>query len=280
MTSEITLFRRRQLFHTSTTSEFTQWPVDHRLRRQIRGAAQVPNQRYCDHEWILADLPRRIYHEKNITGPEIQFAQDLAAPATTGGILILVERPSNGHKYGARFDTIIENCATLKAVNELLQIVSGGACNIRNTSVFDFMPFINEGSERDTDKNREIAQQACWAMIEEKKPDIVLCCSGEMQEELVPELEEYRGNGRNQWFHVDLSGGLDTLGNNKLNVFRPSYAVDFQPTYSVFRDFFVLEFTHAIGLLRGDWKNENWMEDLRQEAMSQAELLLLCEQPQ
>lgn len=50
----------------------------------------------------------------------------------------------------------------------------------------------------------------------------------------------------------------------RVNAIHPSYAMNRVPTESCFRQLLTLEFAHGFGMWRGTWKEERWMQDLRE----------------
>ena len=76
-------------------------------------------------------------------------------------------------------------------------------------------------------------------------------------------MEELRSLGVGQVFpseQIDLGHGISA---KRVNAFRPSFAVFHNPAMSSFGQLLLLEVAHACGVLRGDWREEKWMSELR-----------------
>lgn len=127
------------------------------------------------------------------------------------------------------------------------------------------LPLVTEKCEATADSQRTFT-----TMTLQKKPVVVLCCSGGMKG-LLGSSSEFTSIGMGRTFNTPTQE-YDPHA-YRVNAFHPSYAMYYHPTFSVFRDLLVLEFTHAFGVLRGDWVEESWMGTLREEAGQQAKAL-------
>jgi len=56
----------------------------------------------------------------------------------------------------------------------------------------------------------------------------------------------------------------------RINAFHPSYALYHRPYQSAFRRLLLLEVARTCGELRGGWKEEEWMQRIRQRCQSKA----------
>lgn len=259
-------------------------PVDHRLQHYLLRAPHLAanlDRERGGHVDQLADFANSLhyaYGEPAIPLEEREFAQYLAAPATRGGLLCLLERPTKYQNYRAEPKAIIDESPTLKSVDDLLKVLSGGRYDITNTSTFDMMPFVPREKEgqavRDTANNRENARATCFDMIGQKRPQVVLCCAGKM-ETLSLNMSMYSGAGVGKSFTNTETVNPDGSKSVLIKVFHPSYAVRYRPTESVFLHLLMLEFAQAFGQLRGDWVEQDWMDDLRREASKKASIKAL-----
>jgi len=57
----------------------------------------------------------------------------------------------------------------------------------------------------------------------------------------------------------------------RINAFHPSYALYHRSTESAFRQLLLLEVARTCGELRGDWREEEWMHDLRRHCRKKAQ---------
>jgi hypothetical protein len=101
-------------------------------------------------------------------------------------------------------------------------------------------------------------------MVRAKEPDIILCCfKTETQNPLVEKLQS-RGVGQNIFpDNPELTGF--GFSSTLVNAFHPSYAINYYPISSCFKQLLVLEFTKAFALWRQSWTEEPWMKGLRDE---------------
>lgn len=58
----------------------------------------------------------------------------------------------------------------------------------------------------------------------------------------------------------------------RVNAFHLSFALYYRRNESVFRQLLLLEVAQTCGRLRGDWKEEKWMDDLRLRCREMAKL--------
>jgi hypothetical protein len=70
--------------------------------------------------------------------------------------------------------------------------------------------------------------------------------------------------------HQELEPGFQT---QLVNAFHPSYAVNYNPHESCFRQLLILETTQACGLYAGRWHNKCWMDDMREQCKKRASAL-------
>ncbi|KAK7178497.1 hypothetical protein PSPO01_15457 [Paraphaeosphaeria sporulosa] len=54
----------------------------------------------------------------------------------------------------------------------------------------------------------------------------------------------------------------------RVNAFHPSFAINYHPHMSCFRQLLILEVAQACGLNRGQWHNQIWMDELRKSCQA------------
>ena len=250
-------------------------PIDHRLRSLLR--PDPPASDLCagrgKHAMILEQYGRdlRIAGEK-ISLPEIEFTKTLAIPETKGGVLVLLQQPAPNQQYdGHDFNTIIQGCETLKTIDNVLRAVVGSS--LKDTSCFDAFPFqkvpIPVRSETGYFEYGE-AYNVCKEMIQQKQPDVVLCCYQS------PDTTKFKllyslGVGKMRTSRVRLGDRFCI----PVNAFHPSYAVNYNKGESCFRTLYMLEALKAFYEFNGTWTESKWMDQLRSFCMKRAKDLVI-----
>ncbi|KAL1965857.1 hypothetical protein VTN77DRAFT_4990 [Rasamsonia byssochlamydoides] len=239
-------------------------PIDHRLRRIIR-RAQI--KRPCDenagHLRILYEFGSRLVYEedRNVPVCEIDFATEMARPDSKGGIVVALYRPSSKQDFSTGFVSARDSCGSLKAVKDLVSAASDRKLGFDDVSTFDAIPILHE-LVKDADLIND-AQDTFAEMIVAKQPDVVICCwKCDAQNELVKSLQSI-GVGKCFDKPTLTYGPSLSLSLLRVNAFHPSFAINYNPTYSCFRRLLILEFTKAFALWRQDWEEEKWMTELR-----------------
>jgi hypothetical protein len=235
-------------------------PVDHRIVDIIK-QIEVPS--FSDtssHIDILESFGQDAKRNgQRVPDSERNHGSNLALPATKGGILVSLLRPPRNQTYDNGFTADADACRTTGAVANLVAVASGRETTIDDVSTFDTLPYSPEGA--DEDELVKKAEYTFTEMVTAKEPDIVLCCyQGKSDNEFVRNL---RSLGIGRVFdepNLRISANCTTT---RVNAFHPSYAVNYQSTYSCFRRLLLLEFVQAFSLLSGEWKEEEWMNALR-----------------
>lgn len=252
-------------------------PIDHRLRRTIRRARiELHTGNFSKHVEILHAFGASLEREgapgtAYLSIPELSFGIEMAKPASKGRVLVALCRPYSKQRYSGGFVTSRDDCSTIRAVSELISAVNDRKFGFDDVSTFDAIPFLHEGI-----KTKFIIQQSQRTfaeMIEAKQPDVVLCCFQEDEEtpnELVQDLRSIKVGRTFEQPILEYGPSLSLI---RVNAFHPSYAINYNPTYSCFRQLLTLEFTKAFALWRNDWKEEDWMTTLRDVCRGQAKHL-------
>lgn len=245
-------------------------PVDHRIIKIIKRIKCPTHHGRSSHIDVLDAFSRTaIREDKPIPESESHHTSELAGPDTTGGVLVTLLRPPRNQCFDHGYSAEISRCRTTRAVADLISTATNRQLTIDDVSVFDTLPLSPEGSD-DKELVRE-AEATFSRMVEAKKPDVILCC--------------YQGNSSNSFVNSLRSIGVGqvfgpqafTIGSDctaqGINAFHPSYAVNYNATYSCFRRLLLLEFTHAFYHWTGEWKEEPWMESLRSHCRTTAQTI-------
>ena len=253
-----------------------QIPIDHRLRSLLRPHSPVSNPftGQSEHASILEKYGRDLQSSgEKIGRPEIDFAKKLAMPETKGGIVILLQQPAPNQQYEGRdFHTIVQECETLRAVDNVLRAIIGSS--LEKTSCFDAFPFqkvpIPPRSQTGYVEYEE-AYDVCREMIQAKQPDVVLCCYRS------PDITKFDllyslGVGK---MHAARTRLHDQFRWIPVNAFHPSYAVNYNKGESCFRTLYMVEALQAFHKFNGTWTERIWMDQLRSFCMNRAKDLVI-----
>lgn len=251
---------------------------DHRLRRLFKPISLNLAQR-SDH---VSDIEAR-GEALNRSPEEIQVTAQLAGPAFKGGIAITLMQPRDFHPFGEGVDAVIESCETFRALNDVLAVVSCGTLDIRtNVTVIGLLPYISERpAEIDDAKLMESFRTSVQAICD-KEPKVLLC-AGKLQSERAGTFDNRKGNawklesvGVGKKFdsaYTTIScEGRGIVAIRKVNGFHPSHAMNYCPHISLLRQLQILVGTQTCGMFRGDWKEEEWMDELRSQCQNISKL--------
>ena len=236
--------------------------VDHRLKRLVRTVPVPDTSNTTNHCQLLRNLPTRITRPKEpITDQEIDFTAWLARPNTDGGIIVLLERPANNHPYHLGRAITFSSCTTLIVLDQCFSFVSRGSITLNNVSVIDSLPYTREKDNINAQYKYDLRHQV-FLILQAKRPQVTLCMWQE-KEQLPLSIARFKSVGVGKTF----SKSLIHLGHHhrtrRINAFHPSYAVRYRSSESAFRQLLLLEVARACGELRGDWREEEWMQELR-----------------
>ena len=238
-------------------------PVDHRLKPLLSSQPQKPSRiALGSHQSTLEQYGRESDRSESRSPASsengIRFARWLAGPMQQGGLVIALSQPAPTQRYTADCENVKNECATLYWLDDILRLI--GCSSLQKTSCFDAFPFcLKRPRHKECPPEMRNAYEIFLQMICQKEPDVILCAwqppkgFGEAQ---------YCSKGigvTNETETVMVSGRPIKL----VNAFHPSYAINFYPNESCFRQLFLLETAKAFGELDGRWVEEPWMLTLR-----------------
>ncbi|KAM5528578.1 hypothetical protein FOXYSP1_19059 [Fusarium oxysporum f. sp. phaseoli] len=248
--------------------------VDHRIRLLFKPVSANSTER-SNH---VSRIKSR-GHSLNRPYYEIEVTAKLAGPESKGGIAIALQQPRHNHPFKDGLDTVIEDCETLCALDDVFTTVSCGTLDIRtDITIIDLLPFMSRDIKQIDDINLRESFKASGRAISDKEPDVLLC-AGKIWLPRVGKNDDRKGDawrfesiGVGERFdsiaklpskvrirHED--GGLVTI--LRVNGFHPSYAVNHHPHVGVLRQLQILTGAETCGMLRGDWEEKEWMDELR-----------------
>jgi hypothetical protein len=246
-------------------------PIDHRLRSLLQPYQRDSHPCAAKHAKILEKYGKALLNSrKDISGAEIQFNKTLAMPETKGGVLILLQQPASNQLYdGLDFDTIVQQCETLRAVDNVLRTVVGSS--LKETSCFDAFPFQKVPISKKSmtgNSTYEVAYQIFEKMIHEKQPDVVLCCY-QSPDPAKFNMPQSLGVGKTL-------SSKERFGDRiciPVNAFHPSYAINYNRSESCFRTLYILQALLAYHVCNGTEKEREWMRPLRLLCQAKAAVL-------
>ncbi|KAI0425868.1 hypothetical protein F5Y09DRAFT_334589 [Xylaria sp. FL1042] len=256
--------------------------IDHRIRRLCKPTRSEEFPEPSTHLSVLQRYGSRLGCETD----EISVTTQLAGPAKTGGILVTLQQPRDNHPFEFGLDSVIEDCESLTALDELFRTASCGTLNVKkHVSLVDLLPFTPQPADTIQSRDLQDAFQTARLTICAKQPDVVLCAgkiwlpyedrnlrrgvANQEKSDIKGELWklESTGVGRpDQYDTVRLRGsGRGQVMMSKVNGFHPSYAVNYHPEHTNLKQLLLLSIVKTCGTYRGDWDEERWMDTLRTE---------------
>ncbi|QKX64630.1 uncharacterized protein TRUGW13939_11805 [Talaromyces rugulosus] len=254
--------------------------IDHRIRRLFQPVASVPSSApRGGHVSRIGIQGLTLKKQKD----EIQVTRQLAGPNTTGGIAIALQQPSDYHPFGDGVNAVVDSSPTLSALGDLFAVVSCGTLDIiSDISVIDLLPYTTEGDMEEMDaKMLRNGFQTSTEVFSDKKPDVLLCAGKiwlkklEMFQDDFDAQKQCKGDAW-QLESIGIGKIFDKYAHakihdeNKSNVrirrvngFHPSHAIRYNPHQSCLIQLLLLIVSETCGILRGDWKEEEWMRYLR-----------------
>ncbi|KAF2259624.1 hypothetical protein CC78DRAFT_591810 [Lojkania enalia] len=255
-------------------------PIDHRLKPLFSTGLITLNPYISSggHAREIESYGRYLQEYRvDISDNEVKFAKWLSMPETKGGVVIVLQQPAEHQRYFSDHHQTVKDCDTLDAVDEVCKAVTG--YGIERISCFDAFPFHKIPVSKSLEKYEENLDEAYaifLRMIEQKQPDVVLCCYRS------PHSTKYKdfqciGIGRTRDYQVTVQGQRYTC----VNCFHPSYALNYLEDKSALRSLFIIEATQAFRRANGTWRESSWMTHVRENcaAIVQIDLEDRQEQP-
>jgi hypothetical protein len=239
--------------------------VDHRIRRLFSAVPQVnPSTRHGTHLPALRDYGK----EAGRPTDELAVTEEIAGPATMGGIVIVLQQPRENHPFRQGTVAVMNDCPTFVALDHVFDAASRGTINIRrDVSMIDLLPYTSAAAMQEMDiKALKKAFQTSVQAVCGKRPKVVLC-AGKVRTEFdkgeAKKLESI-GVGKVHRYPITMVRGDDwDTEILSVNGFHPSHAVNYRPELSCLRQLLLLVAAETCGTYRGDWSDETWMNSLR-----------------
>ncbi|GJC77457.1 hypothetical protein ColLi_00295 [Colletotrichum liriopes] len=248
--------------------------VDHRIRRLFR-----PVPRYATEPSTHVSRIEKEGRSLQLYRAEIQVTAQLAGPPVKGGIVVMLQQPRSNHPFERGLDAVINDCETLRALEDIFTVVSRGTLNFRrDIAVLDLLPYVS-GDPSDIDDTRlKNAFRTSTATVCDKRPDVLLCAGRIMMpfaraKKVKGSAYMFENIGIGEQFGripkwpvramVRHEGQRGFVAVPKVNGFHPSHAMNYHSHVSLLRQLLILIGAEACGMYRGDWDEFMWMDELR-----------------
>lgn len=247
--------------------------VDHRIRRLFKpldlgGPTESPK-----HSSVFENRGKSLGRSDE----EIQVTAQLAGSPVKGGIAVTLQQPRHNQPFEQGLNAVIKESKTLSALNDIFTAVSCRTLDIRtNVAVINLLPYESERdlTKIDDAKLRESFRVSAQAIYDEK-PAVLLCAGKVRLDEdkckLKGDASTLESIGVGRGFGSDVEPveveiryrEHDLVRISRVNSFDPSYAINYRPHDSLLRQLLILSGAETCGRWRKDWKNEGWMDNLR-----------------
>jgi hypothetical protein len=259
--------------------------VDHRIRRLFKPVCNDLTE-LSNHVSLIETRGQSLERPHS----EIQVTAQLAGPAFKGGIAVALQQPRHNHPFEEGLDAVIRDCETLYALDDVFAAVSCRSLDIRtNVTIVDLLPYVSEPIASIDGAILEKSFCASKHIMLAKEPSVLLC-AGKIR---LPNTEQSRkrkgdafklesikfgekfGDTREPPVEAKIrregNRGLVTI--RRVNGFHPSYAMNYHPHVSCLRQLQILIGAETCGMLRGDWEEKKWMDELRRRCQDVSEAL-------
>ncbi|KAH7012011.1 hypothetical protein B0J12DRAFT_690948 [Macrophomina phaseolina] len=251
--------------------------IDHRLRKLFKPVGQRTNiemrtreRSHVQHIYEMG-LDHGLQH-RPVSSKELEVTSQLSMPEARGGIAIALLQPAQSHPYDSGIEQVISGCPTLCALAEVFYTVSRHTViQLDEVTVIDSMPY-TEPEDRLSGLERQNKRNDFYRAIKKKRPDVLLCMWKKRRD--MPSLADgTQSLGVGRSFKDPKLPLSSTFLTYRLNAFHPSYAVNYNPQFACFRQLLILEIARACGIQRGEWREAEWMGELRRRCRIKAQSL-------
>ncbi|KAE8397461.1 hypothetical protein BDV37DRAFT_291977 [Aspergillus pseudonomiae] len=247
--------------------------VDHRIRslfRPIRARTQASMPGDPADAQLLKSLADR-RTDRYISKHEIDITLELFGPQATGGITVVLQQPWRFHPYWKGIEAVVGACPTFSAVDEAFSAASCGTISIGSStlSIIDSLPFVRP-QDNLSSWDRWIIRNATSDVIITKDPDVVLCMWRQAKNNELGPMSEFRSLGIGHDFDQPTLCLRPGSVAERVNSFHPSFAINFNPYNSCFRQLLLLNVAKACRIYEGTWREEEWMDSLKERCKEEA----------
>ncbi|KAH7188064.1 uncharacterized protein B0J16DRAFT_396219 [Fusarium flagelliforme] len=253
--------------------------IDHRIRRLFKPVVH--------HQTERSNHVSRIEERGRFLGrcsDEIKTTAKLAGPAVKGGIAITLQQPRHNHPFEKGIDAVIGDCESLYALYDIFRAVSCETLDIRtDITIVDLLPYVFENVAKIGDDELEESFRVSTQIICDKEPGVLLC-AGKIWLPRADKSNNRKGDAcKFESLRVGERFGSTPklpvtvrvrppeergfVSIRRVNGFHPSHAMNYHSHASLLRQLQILIGAETCGVLRGDWKDEQWMTEIRRRCM-------------
>lgn len=244
-------------------------PIDHRLQKLIYGGYEHADIGTSDHVQILRRFGEKIRTRcddeefpQRLPAGLLDFCLELARPEEKGGVAIVLYHPDPSQTYEHGFTSEEERCATLAAVKDLIASSTLGAMDTDAVTILDSMPFMEDDFVKDDPLHTQSHEISTKALVA-KQPSVILSCFHSESNTGFLKLIRHGGVGTESDERLfNLPGTRHSF--TKVSAFHPSFAVNYHPYESCFRQLLILQFAKAFAIWQSNWVEKPFMQELRQ----------------
>lgn len=256
-------------------------PIDHRVRKLIYGNYDHENVGHSDHVQILRRFGKgiRVQYDDDealhtLSPQFLDFCLELARPEEKGGVTVVLYHPDPSQTYEHGFTSEEARCETLAAVKDLITSSTLGAMDTDEVTILDSMPFMEDDFDEDEPLHTQSHEVLTKALVA-KQPNVVISCFQSESNTGFLNLIRHGGVGKKKDEHRFMLPGTK-LGFTKIGAFHPSFAVNYHPYESCFRRLLFLQFAKAFAIWQSRWREEPFMEELRQTSRNMVRRYTAC----
>ena len=191
---------------------------------------------------------------------EIEIEQALNLASGPSDLVIILQRPASNHDYTVSFEKFVQDCPTLKAVDELIQFATKGARSIHTVTVLDAYMF---KPKRRVGIPDERCHQILADIIDLKSPRVILRCHNDLYHDSRLKRLELPCEDYNMRVILD-----NEPTQYLIQSFHPSVAVNYNGTRPEFRVLLLYHFTLSFQRLGGSSSSPKLFRFIRLECTS------------
>jgi hypothetical protein len=223
------------------------------------------------HAQLLETLARE-RTDRYISKGEINITLELSGPQTIGGITVVLQQPARFHPYSEGLEAVVDYSPTLSTIDEAFSAVSCGTISIGSStlSLIDSLPYVGPDDDLSSEEKMRVRRVTSHIIIR-KDPDVVICMWRQAEDdEITRTMSKFRSLGVGRDFDrptITLRPGSVA---ERVNSFHPSFAINYNPYDSCFRQLLLLNVAKACRVYEGTWSEEEWMDDLKNRCRDEA----------
>lgn len=198
--------------------------------------------------------------------PEDEIKQACNLASGLSDLAIILERPREDQPFSSNFDEFVEECETLKRVDELIRLGSKGARSIHTVTVLDAFSFSPKPKDRENPKlplppPDEDCQELIEQIVKLKRPKVIVACwQGACGNPFVLRFKSL-GVGT---FPIFTGAVVITQKTTVIQSFHPGCVLNYDVSFKAYcRMLLMCHFIIAFRVLAGSTEIPAWIETIR-----------------